>query len=116
MVRYLSEIIWFPSGAINNYIAWEEITPLKIKAILTYGTLSVSGIFTFNEEGRPLSFQAQRFYDKTGELETWFIGIDESNDKIFNEKSIPSKATVTWKLKNGDFTWYEVEIEELEEE
>jgi hypothetical protein len=116
MVRYLSEIIWFPSAALNNYISWKEIDPLRIEATFTYNELSVSGIFTFNGKGMPASFQAQRYYDKTGSPETWFISIDENSFRKFNTYFIPTKASVTWKLQGGDFKWYELEIMDLVEE
>lgn len=114
MVRYLSEIVWFPAAALSNYITWDELSPLKAKATLECNNLSVSGIFTFNDKGQPLSFEAKRFFGTTGTLETWFIEIDENSEYIFNGQAIPTKANVTWKLKELDFTWYEVEIEELE--
>lgn len=113
MVRYLAEIIWFPSAALSRYIVWEELDSTMVRATLTYNNLSVVGTFTFNDQARPLRFQAERFYDKTQTLETWRIDIDEHKLKSFNEVVIPTHATVTWQLKNGDFTWFEVEIKDL---
>lgn len=45
MGRFLAEIVWFPSAALNNYIQWEELGNYSAKAILNYGDLSASGIF-----------------------------------------------------------------------
>jgi len=115
LVRYLSEIIWFPTAVLEDYLVWEEIEPLKAMATMNYGGLSVSGVFSFNAEGDVLSFEAQRYYDRKegATLETWFIDIDENSNKTFNGIRIPTKATVTWKLSSGDFTWFNLEIKKV---
>jgi hypothetical protein len=45
MLRYLAEIVWFLSAALNNYISWEAIDETSAKAQLTINDESVSGIF-----------------------------------------------------------------------
>ncbi|MDN5204147.1 hypothetical protein QQ008_22330 [Fulvivirgaceae bacterium BMA10] len=116
MVRYLSEMIWFPSAALNDYITWQEITPSRVSATMTYNNLTVTGEFNFDDKGRILSFEAQRYFDKTGKLETWFINIDAESYQTFHDRCIPTKAKVTWKLADEDFTWYELEISNVEYE
>jgi|GEM_PF-3002656 hypothetical protein len=36
MVRYLAEIVWFPSTALSNYIQWEKVDSTTAKATMTY--------------------------------------------------------------------------------
>lgn len=115
-VRYLAETIWFPSAALSEFIEWEETGLNRAKATMTHGEVIVEGEFTFNEQGHPVSFIADRFYDKTGKLERWLIEIDEKSYRSFNGRIVPTKANVTWKLKDGDFTWYELEVENIEYE
>ncbi|WP_273568563.1 DUF6920 family protein [Maribacter halichondriae] len=114
MQRYLAEMCWFPSAATENYVSWETIGKHSAKAIMTIDGKQVSGIFTFSEEGDFVSFETQRYFGggEAAKLEIWFI---EAKDyKVFNGIKIPHKCKVTWKLKEGDFNWLNLEITDLE--
>lgn len=115
MVRYLAEIVWFPSAALNDYIQWEQIDSTTAKATMTYGGITASGLFKFDAYGNVISFEAKRYYDRKGRatLEDWFIQIEPNSYKEFEGVRIPAKSTVTWKLKEGDFTWYKLEIADI---
>ncbi len=114
MLRYLGEMIWFPSAALEPYITWEAIDSVSAKATMSYGGVTASGVFTFDEEGRMLSFSAQRYMGggEGSTLENWFIPASEW--KEFDGIRVPSKGDVIWKLKDGDFTYYKWEIEAIE--
>ena len=114
MQRYLAEMCWFPSAAINDYITWEAIEPTTAKAILTIDGKSVSGIFKFSTEGKLLSFETERYYGsgEDGVLEKWLI--EMVGYKEFNGILIPHKCKVTWKLNTGDFNWLNLEITALD--
>jgi hypothetical protein len=112
LLRYLAEMIWFPSAALEPYIRWEAIDELHARASLDVGEQTVSGIFTFNTSGEVISFEALRYYDRKGgaSLETWHIDIDPNSYREFNGFRIPAKSAVSWKLKEGDFLWLKLEI------
>ncbi len=116
LLRYIAEIVWFPSAALSNYITWQEIDSITAKATMSYGGITASGIFKFNADGDVISFEAQRYYNRKAgpTLETWVITIDETSYREFEGVRIPTRSTVTWKLKEGDFTWYELEITKVE--
>ncbi len=109
-LRYLAEIIWFPTAALNHYIHWEEIDASSAKATLTYGDKIVSGIFYFNSDSDMITFEADRYYDRKGgaTLEKWHIESTEYGER--NGIRMPVASEITWKLKEGDFTWYKLEI------
>lgn len=115
MIRYLAEMIWFPSFAISPYINWEQVSDSRVKVIMNYKGNEVFGFYNFNKDGNITSFEAKRFYENNGKstLEDWVINIDTKSIKEFQEIKIPTKSTVTWKLKNGDFTWYKLEISDV---
>jgi hypothetical protein len=115
MVRYLVEIVWFPSAALNDYIQWEQIDSTTAKATMTYGGITASGLFKFDANGDVISFEAKRYYDRKGgaTLEDWFIQIEPNGYKEFEGVRIPARSAVTWKLKEGDFTWYKLEIADI---
>ncbi len=108
--RYLGELIWFPTAAINSYIKWEEIDSLTAKATMTYKGTTGSAIFTFNENGEFVKFSAMRFMgsEVDSQLKEWIITIDEY--KTYDGIKIPAKGKATWKLDGEDFTWYKLEI------
>ena len=116
MLRYLAEIVWFPSGALHESIVWEPLDSSSAKATMTLGGISASGIFRFDANGDPQSFEAKRYYDRKegATLEDWFVQIDPEGYKEFEGIRIPAKSTVSWKLKEGDFSWFRVEITEIE--
>jgi hypothetical protein len=114
MLRYLGEICWWPSAALNDYIKWEELSSHSAQATLTIDGVSVQGIYHFDVEGRLSSFEAQRYFggDDEATLEKWVV--ENTCYKTFDGVLIPHKSKVIWKLKEGDFHWLNLEIVDLE--
>jgi hypothetical protein len=116
LVRYLAEITWFPSAALNRYVKWDQLSANRAEATVSYGGVRASGIFTFDNNGDVVSFEADRYLERKegATLEKWFIQIEPNGYKTFNDMRIAAKSNVTWKLKSGDFTWFRVNITELD--
>lgn len=112
--RYLGETIWFPTAVVSPYIKWEEIDSLSAKAIMTYKGTSGSAVFTFNENGDFVKFSAMRYKDsdEKAQLKEWIITL--SDYKVYDGIKIPVKGEATWKLDEGDFTWYKFEVYDIE--
>lgn len=51
LVNCLAESLLVPSIALQNFISWEDLGENKIKGTITYYGLSVSGVFTFDNNG-----------------------------------------------------------------
>ena len=113
MQRFLSEMCWFPSATLNNYIKWESIDNTSAKAILTIDNKSVSGIFKFNDIGEIIAFETNRYFggNEDSKLEKWVINM--TDHKVFDGYKIPYKCEVNWLLKEGDFNWLNLEITNL---
>ena len=113
MMRFLAEIVWSPSAALNDYIQWTYINDTTANATMSNGNRTVSGIFYFDYEGDILGFEGKRYgnFDGHFSLETWFVRILEH--KEFNGIRIGNKCEVTWKLKQGDFTWLQLEVTDI---
>lgn len=115
MLRWLAETCWFPAAATNPCISWDSLDAGAAKATMRYGGIEATGIFYFNEQGDLLRFTADRYYDRGKEaatLEKWQIDVTET--AVMNGIRMPRKTEVTWKLPTGDFTWYKLEITEIE--
>ena len=113
MSRYLAEMCWVPSAALNPYIRWEELGATEAKATMTYKGLSVSGVYRFNVDGDFLSFSGKRSMDNKGKvsIEDWYVPVSEW--KEMDGIRIPVKGLVTWKLKSGDFDYFKWEVTEM---
>jgi len=114
MLRYLAETVWFPSAALEEYITWKEIEADQAKATMSYGDVTASGVFTFNEKGEVVRFEAERFgeFDDEFSLETWSIQVRDYRE--IEGIRVPTKGEVTWELEEGDFKWFVFEVQEIQ--
>ena len=114
LIRFLGEICWFPSAALNDFFTWEGIDDTSAKATMMIDEQQVSGIFRFGENGDLKTFEADRYYggEDDAELRKWVVEAEEH--ETFEGYRIPNKLSVTWKLPDGDFTWLKLEITDLE--
>lgn len=112
LVRFLAEMMWYPSAALSPAVTWESIDPTSARATIRHGGLEVSGVFRF-EDGDPMGFEARRYRD--GELETWIV--DNAPD-AFGEHDgvrVPTRSTITWRDDGGEtWTWLRLEVVSLE--
>jgi hypothetical protein len=114
LIRYLAETVWFPTAALNDYITWKEIDANSAEATMSYGGVTASGVFMFNERGEVTNFVAERHMESGGQfaLETWSVPMKDYQE--FDGIKIPTKGEVIWKLKTGDFSWYHFEVVAIE--
>lgn len=112
--RYLAEIVWFPTAALNQYISWESIDNYSAKATMTYNGTKGSGTYYFDKNGFFEKFIAMRYKDinEDAELKEWIIEVSKS--EIINEIMIPIECKVTWKLENGYWTWLKLKITDIQ--
>ena len=110
MLRFMAEMIWFPQAVTSPYLSWQQTGPRHAKVIMHYQNVSAEGFFTFNAEGFPTQFEAQRYGEFNGKFskETWSIAI--TNYSVFNGMRIADACDVTWKLKDGDFSWLKLTV------
>lgn len=115
LLRYLAEMVWYPSVALEEYISWKQIDDNMAKATMHYKGIIASGVFIFNQQGEVTSFRAERYYARKGgaTLETWVVSVLPDSYKEFQGRRIPTRAEVTWKLDQGDFTWYQLVISDV---
>ncbi len=114
LVRYLNEIMWFPTAYLSDYISWESIDSTSTRATMTDHGTTVSAVLYFDETGRLVDFVADRYYaggDETT-LETWTTPIKEYGE--MEGLRIPVKGEGVWELDSGSFAYIELEVTELE--
>jgi hypothetical protein len=115
LLRYLSEIVWFPSAFLSDYIRWEPINSDSARVTINVAELTVSADVYFNEQGQITNFVAERYMDVDGGaiLKRWSTPIQEYAE--INGIMVPVKGEGVWKLSSGDFPYVRIsEIPDLE--
>lgn len=114
LVRYLAEMVWYPTAALSPYIAWEAIGDDMTRANISYGDINASGTFYFQKTGEPVRFVAQRYKEAGGTctLEEWEVRM--GTYKQFQGILIPSQGEVSWNLRTGPFHWFRFEVKEVQ--
>lgn len=116
MTRYLSETIWFPQSFLDSHITWEAIDSLSAKGILTINDQSVEGIFRFDELGRFTEFTCNRYYISGDEklFLPWHTPVYEY--AMRQGLQLATKGKAVWEHPDGEFTYIDLEITEVEYE
>ena len=114
LVRYLSEMCWYPSAVLLDNIKWEPSGPSSAKARIEVGGTKATGEFYFDDSGMIRSFEAMRYgeFDGKSSMEKWQINMNHT--AVFHGIRIPDQCTVTWKLAAGDFTWLELQVIDID--
>ncbi len=114
LVRYLNEMMWFPTAYLNDYIQWEPIDSGSAKATISWQGLSASALFYFDDKGALTNFVAERYMtvDDGYSLERWSTPITEYRE--INGMMLPTKGEGVWNLSSGDFSYIRVEITHIE--
>jgi hypothetical protein len=114
MLRYLGEIVWFPSAALSDYISWEAVDERSARATMRYAGVTAAAVFAFDERGRFVSLTADRYMSADGgaRLEKWVI--PATDWRTVRGIEIPVRGNAVWKLASGDFDYYRWEILDVE--
>lgn len=113
MLRYLGEIVWFPSAALSDYIEWQAIDDYSARATMTYGGITAQTVFSFDESGDVVGFSCKRYMTRNRRYSLEDYSAKLEAHKTFEGIRIPAKGEVGWKLESGDFTYYKLEITDL---
>lgn len=109
LVTFLSESLIIPNAALQDYIKWEAIDDLHAKATISYHGISVSGIFTFNENGEMLSFvtddRSAIATDGSSQTVKWSVVCDEYIE--VNGIKRPTAFQAIWHYDDGDLVYFD---------
>ena len=116
LATFLAESLFAPTILLQDYITFEEISDFEVRATITYGGQSASGIFTFNEQYEMFSFttndRAVAGTDGSMEYVPWSA---LCNDYQLSENGIkyPTKFQAVWNYTDGDFVYFDGIISEI---
>jgi len=114
LLRYLAEMVWFPSAALQPYVTWAPLTADSARATMTYRGVSASADFHVDARGRFTALRAKRYMSdgEASQLRDWEVAA--SAWQRFEGVELPALGTVSWQLPEGLFTYYRWEITELD--
>lgn len=116
LATFLAESLFAPTILLQDYITFEEISDFEVRATITYGGQSASGIFNFNEQYEMFSFttndRAVAGTDGSMEYVPWSA---LCNDYQLSENGIkyPTKFQAVWNYTDGDFVYFDGIISEI---
>jgi len=114
MIRYLNEIMWFPSAFLGQHITWQSVDDRSADAVFSDGGKSVTGRLFFDEQGRVTDFRAKRYREIAGNysLDDWSTPI--TGYKLLAGLTLPAGGQAVWHLAEGDLVYADLAITEVE--
>lgn len=114
LLRFLGELIWFPSAALSSKVHWEPRDEHSALARMSHGGVEGQALWTFDAEGRFVSLRAQRYMGsgQKATLEDWYSTVHEY--RRFDGIEVPAAGEVSWQLKAGELTYYKWRIDAIE--
>ncbi|MDQ0430778.1 hypothetical protein QOZ98_003665 [Planomicrobium stackebrandtii] len=113
LLRYLMELVWYPSAVFSPFITWELVDTHAAKAVITYEGLTGSATYFFNEQSELLRIEAWRYKDSGKEARRQLcIGTVREQQKVEGLK-IPVKMEVSWLVDGDTFTWYKFDVSDV---
>lgn len=108
LVTVLAECFLIPSIILQDYITWESIDDTHAKATISYYGNSASGIFTFDEVGKVLSFKTsdRAAVDMDGSVrKADWSAVYEDYRKV-NDIMSPTVLRSIWHFPEGDRVYF----------
>lgn len=109
LVTCLAECLLFPNLALQDFIQWEEIDKTQAKAAISYGGISASGIFTFNDKGEMTCFTTddRENIDTKGRIQKVRWSAIFEDYKEADGIKHPTTLQGVWHYKTGDLVYFD---------
>ncbi len=116
LATFLAESLFAPTILLQDYITFEEISEFEVQATISYKGQTASGIFTFNEQYKLISFttndRAITGTDGSMEYVPW-SAICKDYQLASNGVKYPTKFQAVWNYPDGDFVYFDGSISEI---
>jgi hypothetical protein len=109
MMRYLSEMIWFPAAFLAGNISFEAVDDSSARVTLTDHGQTATATLVFDTDGRLTEFVAKRYRTAdASDPDTWSTPITGYGE--FEGLRLPARGKAVYKLPGGDFDYIDVTI------
>jgi hypothetical protein len=114
MMRYLSEMIWFPSAFLGDNVSFEAVDESSVRVTLTDHGRTATASMYFDRQGRLADFMAKRYrmVDGSSQLETWSTPVTAYG--VLEGLRLPVRGKAVWKLADGDLDYIDITITQLQ--
>jgi hypothetical protein len=114
MIRYLNEVMWFPTAYLGPNMAWEEIDDQTAGVAFSDQGKRVSATLHFDDQGRLTNFRANRFRETGGKfsLDPWSTPM--TGYGRLSGLMLPTQGKAVWHLPGGDLSYAELKVTALE--
>lgn len=109
LVNCLAESLMVPSIALQDFMKWESVDENRVKGTISYYGLSVSGIFTFDDNGYLTDFTTDdRIYvDTNGNSRQVQWSAICGDYREVNGTMQPKSLKAIWHLPEGDLIYFD---------
>lgn len=110
MVRYLNEMIWFPTAFLGENITCTHISHHAVDITLTDAGESVTARLYVDDEGRLMNFVAMRYAEQNGTFRylPWSTPITEYG--TLAGLHLPTVGEAVWHMPEGDLSYARLHI------
>jgi hypothetical protein len=112
LLRYLNETMWFPAAVISPYITWDPVDDHSATATMSFGGVTASATFIFDDDGRLTNMTADRYNDDRDDILPWSTPILAYGE--FEGVRVPTEGTGVWHYDTGDFTYIRLTITDID--
>jgi len=112
LLRWVGETVWFPTSLLpGELLRWSTVNDDTALLTFTDQELTVDLKVSFTETGEITRVEAQRYFTPQ-RLETW-VGELSDYQKI-EQVQLPTRIKATCKLAEGDFTYVDFKVQEIQ--
>jgi hypothetical protein len=113
MHRFLLELPFYPTAALEDYITWESIDDSSAKAIMSIYDKEVEVVFYFKENNDIERVEALRYKDTDEDAaKIEFIGYYQGTTEL-EGMIVSNKASLIWMLEDSPYEWYRLENKDI---
>lgn len=114
MIRYLNEIMWFPTAFLGDNISWETVNDHSAQVTFSDHDKSVSAQMFFDADGRLVNFSTMRYREISGSysLDPWSTPFLEYGELA--GLKLPLRGKAVWNLDSGDLEYADLKITQVE--
>lgn len=101
-----------PAALIDKRIQWQELDRLRVKALFTNGTISITAVLQFNETGELVNFFSD---DRTdiNDMRSYTFSTPCGQYKDFNGYRLQSEGDGVWHYPEGEFVYGHFRLKEI---
>src|SRR6056297_1878517 len=112
--RFLLELPWYPTGALEPYISWKEISDYIAEATINYKGMETSAKFFFDENFQLTKIESLRYKEVSEDAERKKCIGEIKNYTEVDDLLIPDEIDVSWIENDEKFTWYKVQLKNID--